>query len=135
MRAQLFTCYTDCRPFLVDTTTNFCKLNGKSSSYFLNMIYKAFKSYPTNIIPGECPYPQGAYYVRNISSNVNLFQLFPIPDNTYLVSFKFYEDVKKAKVLILSLKFKVRIYHEDEKKTKSVKKGKLGFVAEQDQNV
>lgn len=124
MRAQLYTCFTDCHPFLVDMTANICKFDELSSSYYLNMLHKALKMFPTNVIPGKCPYQEGTYYVQNVSSNINLLKLFPIPENTYMVSFKFYEDLENTKAFILSSKFKFRLYNENDKKRISGKKRK-----------
>lgn len=120
---QLFTCYNDCHPFLVNITFNLCSLDGKSGSFYLNAIFRSADPKYTNILPAKCPIREGVLlYSRNASVNLNLFKKFPIPDNTYQLGFSAYTYEGNVKTNIISGRYKVRVYHTDENKRKPTKK-------------
>lgn len=53
---QLFTCYIQCRPFLVNITFNLCEFNGKSKHFYVNMLYRSVPKNSTNLLR-SCPVP------------------------------------------------------------------------------
>ncbi|KAL5283740.1 hypothetical protein ACFFRR_006171 [Megaselia abdita] len=111
---QLFSCYNNCHPFLMNITFNACTNRGNTGSYFVNMVYRIFARSPSNFNFGRCPYLKGFIYLRNLTANVNIFKIFPIPDNTYKFIGKIYENEGNTRMLIFRMSYKFNLYRKYE---------------------
>lgn len=120
MHWQLFTCYNDCHPFLVNITFSLCSLDGKSGNFYINSIYRSSSRTQTNLLPAKCPLREGFYYMRNSSISANTFNLLPIPDNTYKVVYTVYINEGNLKIFLLRLQFKFVLYHTNQTERKSI---------------
>lgn len=113
---QLYTCYNDCHPYLLNVTFDLCSADGKSGNYYVNSIFRTASSTLTNLLPTKCPFKEGVYYMRNASINLNMFRLFPIPDNTYQIFYSAHITDRKLRIFLFSAKYKFRLYNVDERK-------------------
>lgn len=120
---QLLSCYNSCHPFLMNVKINLCQFDGKSNSYYANMLHRMFLQAQTNIKVGICPYHVDSYYLKNLTLNTNAFKMFPIPYNTYKITLKFHINEGNKKIWIVTSFVKFQLYDENDSKKKHSNKG------------
>lgn len=95
-----------------------CQFDGKSNTYYTNLMYRMISQAQTNINVGVCPYPEDFYYLRNLTLNVNAFKMIPIPDNIYKVIANVFINEGNSKIWMVNCSIKFQLFNENDARKK-----------------